>query len=203
MDFVLCMVIFPCLSFHFESPFISSPREISFGLGWKAERPWRILPFSPQQNESILLPTGSRRGGMVRGKQHRPGQAPGLWLAALRAPCSVSPETGLNGSSNAALALPRWKNRSRQRTALCPSPAARGLPSMGPQTGTHPGSRPCNSRRASVLQGKKKNGSLPSQKEICAWLLWFSLFKTRTGWFVCPCVCLLFKNYSIYTEKGT
>lgn len=136
----------------------------------------------------------------MRGKQHRPGQAPGLWLAALRAPCSVSPETGLNGSSNAALALPRWKNRSRQRTALCPSPAARGLPSMGPQTGTHPGSRPCNSRRASVLQGKKKTVLCPHKRKYvpgCS----DSHFSKRELVGLCVPVCVYFLKTIAYIQK--
>ena len=106
------------------------------------------------QNEWLpLLPTGSRRRGRVRGKQRQASQAPGPWLTALRARGLVSPETGLNGSSNSALALPHWKAEPDKGRHCVLLQRPRGRPSMGPQTGTRPGSRPCNSRQASALRG--------------------------------------------------
>ena len=125
------------------------------------------------------------------GKQQQAGRAPGWWLTAPRARGPVSPETGLNGSSKAALALPGWKAEPDKGRHCVLLQRPRGRPSMGPQTGTRPGSRPCNSRQASALRGK--NFSLPSQKEICALIL----VCQNVNCLACVCLCVYFKKKTI------
>ena len=131
------------------------------------------------------------------GKQQQAGRAPGWWLTAPRARGPVSPETGLNGSSKAALALPGWKAEPDKGRHCVLLQRPRGRPSMGPQTGTRPGSRPCNSRQASALRGK--NFSLPSQKEICALIL----VCQNVNCLACVCLCVYFKkkNYNILEKE--
>lgn len=128
-----------------------SPREV----GLKIELPPRILP-SPhcRINCCLCFLWAPEDGAECVGRGSRPVGAPGPWHAALGAHFPISPETGLNGPSSTALALPHWTNTAAQRRALCPA-AAPGLPSVGLQTGTRPGYWRCNSRQALALPGKK------------------------------------------------
>ena len=142
----------------------SLPPEKSPLSGW-AEKQSVLEGVSPfpcgRMNGCLCFPRVLEEEAGCVGSSARPAKPPAPWLTALRARGLVSPETGLNGSSNSALALPHWKAEPDKGRHCVLLQRPRGRPSMGPQTGTRPGSRPCNSRQASALRGKKKTFLCP------------------------------------------
>lgn len=169
-----------------------------------AELPPRVL-FSPRQSERLpLLPTDSGRRGRTCGDGRQACRSPpdrGSLPWGLRAPALLR-QVGMD------LLTQQWgpcpvAKQSHTKDGTVSHSGCLGAVRRGRQTGTRPGYRPCNSRRASALRENDPFFAFTKGSMCLAALI---LIFQNGNWGVYAYVYLLlnihiYKDYVYITEK--